>query len=262
MQPVLEILTAVGGALDRVLQASLTLLQQSSSGIQALSAVAIAVLTFWLGRLTRRYADTAGYQVAQMVLQRESELRPVLHVVSARVIEQGQNTPSRMVIGVALRNVGRGPALSVYGHIRHPQFDATRDGFMEVQRGVQLESGVQTPRQVEFAEKRFVSSTGPLLLQPNEEMEVCLRVGDVRLGSGLQSEGGEVFVECRDLLGKWWRTRMGLKLGFTSANNEYRDFSVVSQDQTERFVRIVKPRLVQETLVVDDAPLESDEVAN
>ena len=92
-----------------------------------------------------RQREAMRLQLAEMIRQREAELTPALHIVAARVIEQGQNTPSRMVLGVTLRNVGKGPALSVYAHIRHPQFDATRHGFMEVQKGLRIETG-EPPR--------------------------------------------------------------------------------------------------------------------
>lgn len=253
-----------------------TVLQAISTLVQAGAAVAIVILTVQLVGATRRYADTTRdqfeemgrqreamrLQLAEMVHQREADLIPAIHITSARVIEQGKSSPAGMVLGIGLRNVGKGPALSVYAHLRHPQFDATRHGFMEIEKGVRLESGVVTPRHVEFADKKFVSSTAPLLLSDGEDIEVCLRVGDVHTGSELQSEGGEVFVECRDLLGNWWRTRMSIKFGFvrTGTSNTYSNFELAAQDQTERYVRIAKPRLLQETLAVNDSPLEADEI--
>ena len=205
--------------------------------------------------------EAMGLQVHEMVREREAELRPAVHIDAGRVINEGESAPFHMLLGFALRNVGKGPALSVYGYLTHPQFKGFRHGVMKVRRGHRLETGVKV-EQVEFEERELESTSGPILLSPGDEIEIALMTGEGSAGPELRAEGGQLIVEYRDLLGNWWRTRMQVRVGCTSSAGRYYNCAVVPQDQTEQFRRIVAPRIKQETVAVDESPWEADELAD
>lgn len=161
--------------------------QVVATAVQALSAVAVALLTWkliqvtrWYAETTDRYAVTAERQFKEAVQAREAAFQPYIHVGDAFLEPTGDWT-----VEVTLSNLGSGPALNINGCLST--------------RVVQLDRN--SPRTT--------------VLPPGSE-ETRLALAPFTDDFPWDAEGflGEAMlaIEYSDILGHWWVSEVPLRI--------------------------------------------------
>jgi hypothetical protein len=218
----------------------------SSIGTTA-AAAATAVSSFLVYRTLR----VMHAQRAEMQRQREADLQPYVHVdtdMSGAVRLVGARI--KTAVRVAVRNVGKGPALSVCSRLRHPWIKFVIPVHVDDESG-----GWTDEPSPEGAEE-----SGVLLLEPHGEGHfVGFAVGEAPTGQRT-IDPATIVVEYRDLLGRWWATELLIHFGgqlgpdgFTA--DGFTDAQAVALDQEERVYPLPGPRIYQDRITEQPTPV-------
>lgn len=159
-----------------------------STIVQAVSAVAVAILTWrligitsWYAKTTADYATTAERQYKEMVQAREASFQPYIHVVN-----QFLEPSADWYIDVDLTNLGAGSALNVSGCLYTQAGSLERNSY---QKTVLLPGGDST------------------------RLGVSIFPGDYPSDPAAFFGEATLKVEYRDILGYWWITEVPVLIG-------------------------------------------------
>lgn len=181
-------------------------------------------------------------QIDEMIRQREAQFQPYVTVSAVSVDDQDSPPPYKMIASAALVNIGKGPALSVRGHLQYPRLHFEPYGYID---------SWQNPR---FPQRVIVQGHAPQRLAADDNtLELCFLASPTSSVSGELGGRALLTIEYRDLMGTWWATTTPLRLaGETSA--PYDNLEFVVGDQEELVGRIEGPRIHPDRLE-PDAPL-------
>jgi hypothetical protein len=221
-----------------------TIVTAVAAAIQAVGAIAVAILTMLLVRFTRRYVNTTQDQLDELKTERTAvakdterqlqeleqgrttSLRPYVHVEQiytgskSKFAVGGPDLGDQYLEGLQLFgkliNVGPGAALDIRAYVthKHLNFGLQFDVLVPVLKPGETTDEFQLPR---------VETSQPL--QPGTEWphEVGLRL------------------EYRDLFDRWWKTTAKLSLGVAiEGRGELRFQDVRLLSETERATLIDK----------------------
>lgn len=199
-----------------------TWVQAAAAIVQAAAAVVIVRLTVRLAKAndalanaTNSYAQSAREQVSELVRARLALVQPYVEVVQCSIGGRVDPYLQGLEIGVELRNMGAGPALSLRSRLDHPRL-----GFKAQAQSVTIPPGETAP--VTFTVQ--TSSTDPSGIAMPKSMLLL--------------------IEYRDVAGRWWESTMPLTLGYTrEANGTYQSPGVAVEDQQTAIRPIDQPSI-------------------
>ncbi len=183
-----------------------------SAAIQAATAVVIVRLTAGLLVATHSYAKTAHEQTKKMeeqrdemarqrdvmarqldevVKDREAGFQPYLYVTCGCPSRGGQRESLQdLVVEFSVVNVGKGPAVSVRGHLQHTKFQRFARYTSREPTGPVIYPGAAIVQELSFTaiEQKKPSAQDVVEVAP-------------------------LLIEYRDLLGRWWQQKFPVRLG-------------------------------------------------